>query len=53
MLSALTDAASGLVPNRGWFIFGGYNSSLLRMQKLQTVGGNFYFFVSINLQKSF
>jgi hypothetical protein len=33
-------ATSVLAPNRGWFIFGGYESTLLTSQKLQTLSGN-------------
>jgi hypothetical protein len=39
-LSSSTLAASVLVPNRGWFIFGGDPSSLLTSQKLQSLSGN-------------
>jgi hypothetical protein len=37
MLIPLHTAASVLVPNQGWFIFGGYGSKLLTTQKLQTL----------------
>ena len=40
ILSSSELAASVLVPNRGWFIFGGYESTLLTSQKLQTLSGN-------------
>jgi hypothetical protein len=38
MLSALADAASGLVPNRGWFIFGGYNKQFVDNAKTSDCG---------------
>ncbi len=40
ILSPSELAASVLVPNRGWFIFGGDPSSLLTSQKLQSLSGN-------------
>ncbi len=40
ILSEAILATSVLVTNRGWFIFGGDQSSLLTSQKLQTLSGN-------------
>jgi hypothetical protein len=40
MLTPLTVAASVLVPNQGWMIFGGFGSSLLTTQKLQATSGS-------------
>jgi hypothetical protein len=40
MLTPLTVAASVLVPNQGWLIFGGFGSSLLTTQKLQATSGS-------------
>jgi hypothetical protein len=39
VLSSTTIGASALVPNQGWVIFGGYQSSLLTSQKLQSLNG--------------
>ena len=42
MLSALSYAASVLVPSHGWLIFGGYNNNLLTWQKIQSVTDIWY-----------
>jgi hypothetical protein len=40
MLGFTQKGGSVLVPNQGWFLFGGFGNNLLTMQKLSTLRGN-------------